>query len=95
MRIGKGSSLAAECGSGEGRGWSGTQEQGMQIICATKQATSQLLLLLMAAGYMPMQVHGSPPEELESPPFTISLPQPLAAALRTQIEQLPSTQIID
>lgn len=66
----------------------------MQIICGTKQAVSQVLLLLMNAGHGPLDVYGLSPEESLSPPFTITLPQPLDAALRTQIERSPDTQII-
>ena len=67
----------------------------MHIICVTKQAASQVLLLLMTANLGPIQICGLSPEESLSPPYTITLPQSLDAALRTQIEQIPDTQVVD
>jgi hypothetical protein len=72
-----------------------SKEHTMQVLCTTKQATSQVLLLLMAAGHWPLQVHGSSPEKSLSPPFIIILHKPLDATLRTHIEQIPNTQVVD
>ena len=67
----------------------------MHITCATEQAASQILLVLMTAKLGPIDVYGLSPEKSLSPPYTITLPQPLDATLRIRVEQIPDAQVVD
>ena len=66
----------------------------MQIICATQQAASYVLLLFMTAQLGPIDIYTFSQKETRSPRFTITLRQPLDATLRTTIEGIPDIQII-
>ena len=67
----------------------------MQIICETQEATIHVLLLFMHANLWPIHIYGTAPDDMQAPPFIIPLPRPLDATLRTQIEQIPDTQVVD
>ena len=65
----------------------------MQIMCATEQAASQVLLLFMSANLWPTRDYNFPQTKTLLPPITINLLLPQDATMRTKIAQIPDTKI--
>ena len=69
------------------------KEHAMQIMCATEQAASQVLLLFMSAHLWPTRDYTFPHTITRLLPIAINLLEPQDATMRTTIAQIPDTKI--
>ena len=65
----------------------------MQIMCATEQAASRVLLLFMSANLWPTRDYNFPQMTTWLPPIAINLLVPQDVMLRAKIAQIPDTKI--